>query len=142
MPPTTPTIQPNNQSVTPRKILFVDDDKFLLDMYALKFSKAGYDVKTAESTEVALKLLRDGFRPDVYLSDIVMPGMDGLELLAIVRKEKLMEAGVVIMLTNQGAPEDISSAQKLGVDGYIVKAMTIPSEVLAEVEKIFNTKKL
>ena len=123
-----------------KKILFVDDDKFLLDMYALKFSKAGYDVKTADSTENGLKLLRDGFVPSILLVDIVMPGMDGLEFVSAIRKEKLIPDAAVIMLTNQGASDDISRAQKLGVDGYIVKATTIPSEVLSEVEKICATK--
>src|SRR5262245_46465693 len=123
-----------------KKILFVDDDKFLLDMYALKFSKAGYEVKTADSTDGALKMLRDGYAPDVMLADIVMPGMDGLELVSNVRKEKLAQSAVVVMLTNQGSSDDIARAKKLNVDGYIVKATTIPSEVLKEVEKIVTNK--
>lgn len=127
--------------IIPRKILFIDDDKFLLDMYALKFSKAGYEVNTVDSTEGGLKILRGGFIPDVILADIVMPEMDGLEFVAAIRKENLAEHSVIIMLTNQGASDDIAKAKKLNVDGYIVKATTIPSEVLAEVEKICATKK-
>jgi len=127
---------------TPKKILFVDDDKFLLDMYALKFSKAGYDVRTADSTDGALKMIRDGYVPDVMLCDIVMPGMDGLEFVSTVRSEKLAPSTVVIMLTNQGTSDDISRAKKLNVDGYIVKATTIPSEVLSTVEKIYSSKKV
>ncbi len=121
-----------------KKIILVDDDKFLLDMYAIKFSKAGYDVKTADSTDGGLKLVKGGFIPDVMLVDIVMPGMDGLEFVSVVRKENLAPNGRVIMLTNQGSSDDISRAKKLGVDGYIVKATTIPSEVLAEVERIIK----
>lgn len=125
----------------PKKILFVDDDKFLLDMYALKFSKANYDVKTADSTDVALKLIRDGYTPDIMMVDIIMPGMDGLDMVEKIRGERLAPGAIVIMLTNQGAPEDIARAKTLNVDGYIVKATTIPSEVLAEAEKIYNSKK-
>lgn len=124
-----------------KKILFIDDDKFLLDMYALKFSKAGYEVKTADSTDVGLKLLRDGYVPDVMMVDIIMPGMDGLDMVQNARKEHLAPSAAVIMLTNQGSPEDIARAKSLSVDGYIVKATTIPSEVLTEVEKICSTKK-
>ncbi len=124
----------------PRKAFFVDDDHFLLDMYALKFSKAGYEVKTADSMESGLKVLRDGFQPDVMLVDIVMPGPDGLEFMTAVRKEKLAAGAKVIMLTNQGDSDDIARAKKLGVDGYIVKATSIPSEVLAEVEKTLASK--
>lgn len=127
--------------VSQRKILFIDDDKFLLDMYALKFTKAGYEVKTSDSTDGALKMLRDGFVPDVLLSDIVMPGMDGLELVDKIRAERLVPQATIIMLTNQGASDDISRAKNLGVDGYIVKATTIPSDVLREVEKICGSKK-
>lgn len=124
-----------------KKALFVDDDKFLLDMYALKFSKAGYEVKVSDSTEAGLKLLRDGYVPDVLMVDIVMPGLDGLEFVAAVRKEGLAPGTAIIMLTNQGDSDDIARAKKLSVDGYIVKATTIPSEVLAEVEKISASKK-
>lgn len=123
-----------------KRILFVDDDKFLLDMYALKFSKAGYDVKTADSTEVAFKMLKEGYTPDIMLVDIIMPGLDGLEFVGQVRKEKLVSGAVIIFLTNQGESDDINKARKLSADGYIVKATTIPSEVLAQVEKICQSK--
>ncbi|MEK7610015.1 MAG: response regulator [Patescibacteria group bacterium] len=128
-------------SIEKKKILLVDDDKFLLDMYVIKFSKSNYDVKTADSTEAGLRLVRGGFIPDVMLIDIVMPGMDGLELISTIKQEKLAPNAIVIMLTNQGASDDISNAKRMGVDGYIVKATTIPSEVLAEVERIINSKK-
>lgn len=127
---------------SPKKILLVDDDKFLLDMYAMKFSKSGYEVKTADSTDVGLKTIRDGYTPDIMLVDIVMPGMDGLELVAAVRKDKLIPNAVIIMLTNQGSSDDIARSVKLAVDGYIVKATTIPSEVLVAVEKICASKKV
>ena len=132
---------PEQTNSNKKKILLVDDDKFLLDMYAIKFSKASYEVKTADSTDTGLKLVRDGYIPDVMLIDIVMPGMDGLDLVSTIRKEKLAPESVMIMLTNQGSSDDISRAKKLGVDGYIVKATTIPSEVLVEVERIINNKK-
>jgi CheY-like chemotaxis protein len=125
----------------PLTLLFVDDDRFLLDMYALKFSKNNYNIHTSQSPEEALKSIRDGLEPDILLLDIVMPGMDGLEFLSILRKEKLVTKAVVIMLTNQGMPDDIARAKKLNVDGYIIKATTIPSEVLSEVEKIYALSK-
>lgn len=125
----------------PLSILFVDDDSFLLDMYSLKFKKSNYDAKTAQSPEDALKIVREGFEPDILLLDVVMPGMDGIELLSILKKENLIKKTVVIMLTNQGLPDDIARAKKLSVDGYIIKATTIPSEVLSEVDKIYQNAK-
>ncbi len=124
-----------------KKVLIIDDDKFLLDMYALKFGKAGYEVKVADSTESALKLVKEGYVPDIMLVDIIMPGMDGLEFIAAIRKDNLAPSAVVVFLTNQGESDDINHARKLSADGYIVKATTIPSEVLAEVEKIYASRK-
>ena len=129
------------EQITQKKILFVDDDRFLLDMYALKFGKAGYDVKTADSADTAMAVLKSGFAPDAVLIDIVMPGTDGLDLVSSIRAARLAQSATIIMLTNQGASDDIARAKKSGVDGYIVKATTIPSEVLAEVEKMMATKK-
>ncbi len=127
----------------PLSILFVDDDKFLLDMYTLKFSKNNFTVNTAQNPDEALKIIREGVEPDILLLDIVMPGMSGLDLLGILRKENLIKKTVVIMLTNQGLPDDVAKSKKLNVDGYIIKATTIPSEVLTEVKKIYdNTKKV
>lgn len=123
-------------------IFFVDDDQFLLDMYHVKFSNNNYDVHLAKNSEDALKILRDGFVPDILLLDVVMPGMNGIELLTNIRNEKLAKDSIVIMLTNQGLPDDIMKAKKLNVAGYIIKATTIPSEVLSEVNKIYaNLKK-
>ena len=125
----------------PRKILLVDDDRFLLDMYAIKFSKSGYDVKTADSTDLALQVIKGGFVPEIVLADVVMPGMDGLEMMAAIQQQKLAPKATLIMLTNQGSSDDIARARKLNVDGYIVKATTVPSEVLKAVESVLITKK-
>jgi CheY-like chemotaxis protein len=124
-----------------KKILLVDDDKFLLDMYAIKFSKSGYEVRTADSTESALKAIHDGYNPDIILSDVVMPGIDGLEMINTFKKENLVPKATLILLTNQGSSDDIARAKKLDIDGYIVKAATIPSDVLKAVEKILLTQK-
>ncbi len=123
-------------------ILFVDDDKFLLDMYSLKFSKNNFEVRTAQGSEEALKIIHNGFEPDILLIDVVMPGIDGIEFLSMIRKEDLLKKSTIIMLTNQGFPDDIAKAKKLNVDGYIIKATTIPSEILTEVNRIYlNSKK-
>ncbi len=123
------------------KVFIVDDDKFLLGMYSLKFANNGYDVDTTVGSVAALEKLRGGAKPDVILLDIIMPYMDGLELLKVIRDEKLAPDAIIVMLTNQSQSSDIERARELQVDGYIVKAATIPSEVLHEVEKIYAAKK-
>ena len=122
------------------KILIIDDDKFLLDMYSLKFSKGGYDVNTAFNGEEAVTKIKDGYNPDVILSDVIMPVMDGLKFLKTIRDEGLVKTSTVVMLSNQGQNEDIEAAKKLGIDGYIIKALTIPSEVLEQVDSIHKAK--
>lgn len=126
---------------TNKKIFIVDDDKFLLDMYAVKFRESGFEVEVSQSTEEALRRLADGFVPDVLLLDVVMPGMNGLELLGKIREGNYAPDACIVILSNQGQPADIEQAKKLHVDGYIVKASTIPSEVLEQVEKMMEHKR-
>jgi two-component system alkaline phosphatase synthesis response regulator PhoP len=121
------------------KIMLIDDDHFLLDMYSLKFKTKGLDIVTADGSAVALEKIRGGENPDVVLLDIIMPTMDGLELLKIIRDEKLIPKTVIIMLTNQS--DETEKAKELGADGYIVKATSIPSEVVEQVMEIYNKKK-
>lgn len=121
------------------KILLVDDDKFLLDMYSLKFKKSGLDIDVSSTTEGAYEKLKSGETYDIILLDIIMPGMDGIELLGKIKEEKLATKSVVVMLTNQA--DDYDKAKSLGVDGYIIKASTIPSEVVEKVLDIYKDKK-
>ncbi len=132
----------NANTNTPYKILIVDDDKFLLNMYSVKFQKEKFDVTVASDGLEALKKLQGGFVPDAIVLDIVMPVMDGLEFLEKMRGENLAKNATVLILSNQGQSSDIDKAKKLGIDGYIVKATTIPSEVVTEVLRMLSNKKL
>lgn len=120
------------------KILLVDDDKFLLEMYRKKFEQNNVDVDLAVGSSEALVKLRGGATPDILVLDIIMPTMDGLDLLETIRKEHLVENAVVVMLTNESDIEKIERAKSLGIKGYIVKATSVPSEVVTEVLKIAN----
>lgn len=122
-------------------IIIVDDDKFLLDMYAVKFTEYGLKVETFLTAEKALEKMRDGLKAKAILLDIIMPGMTGLELLEVIQKEELCGEIAVIVLSNQGTDTDIKKAMDLGADGYIIKASTIPSEVLEQTINIMNKKK-
>jgi len=121
-----------------KKILLVDDDKFLLGMYSMKFIKNGFEVVIAGNGVEALDILRGGLKPSIILMDLIMPVMDGFETFEAIKKENLAPGAIAIMLTNQGQNSDLEKAKKLGVNGYIVKATTIPSEVVEEVKNIYN----
>jgi CheY-like chemotaxis protein len=117
-----------------KTVLLVDDDKFLLDMYSLKFTQEGFTVASCFSVHEALEALRGGVKPDVILFDITMPGQDGFEFLKSVRDEKLATNSKLIALTNQSNDADRKHADELGAQKYVVKASMIPSEVVAMVK--------
>ena len=120
------------------KLLLVDDDRFLLDMYSLKFKKSGLEIDAIGSSITALEKLRTGVVYDILILDIIMPTMDGLELLKTIREEKLVPDAIVIMLTNQA--DNLENAKQLGIDDYIIKATTIPSEVVDQVVSVYKNK--
>ena len=121
-------------------ILIVDDDKFLLEMYKKKFDQLGVTLDMSVGSNDALTKLRGGLTPDILVFDIIMPGIDGIELLETIRKEKLSPHSIVIMLTNESDSKTIERAKELRVQGYIVKATSVPSEVAAEVIRIADEK--
>ena len=122
----------------PKKIYIVDDDNFLLDMYVLKFTQGGFDVYTSLGSVDALARLRGGFTPDILLLDIMMPEMDGFELLEKIKEENLAKGTIKIILSNRGQQADILQGESLGVAGYIVKATSTPTEVINKVTEIIN----
>ena len=121
-------------------VLLVDDDKFLLEMYRKKFEQNGITVEVAVGSNEALVKLRGGSKPDIILLDIIMPTMDGIELLGVIRKENLAADSCIIILSNESDRDKIEKAKALGIRGYIVKATSVPSEVVEEALKIANLK--
>lgn len=122
------------------RVYLVDDDRFLLDLYAVKFRNAGHEVSVFGGGEELLAALRkeDTATPDAILLDVIMPGVSGFETLEVMRKEKLGKEAKIIVLSNQGQDSDFERAKELGADGYIIKASAIPSEVLAETVRIIE----
>lgn len=121
-----------------RTILIVDDDSFLLDMYAMRFTQAGFNVVTAPNAEDTLTKLRGGLVPDIMLLDVVMPAVDGFELLEKINAEGLVPKTIKIYLSNLGQEQDIARGKALGAASYIVKANATPSEVVAHVLEVMK----
>ncbi len=123
------------------RIYLVDDDRFLLDMYAIKFKNAGHEVTSFQGPDEALAALRKDPAPDAMLLDVVMPGMTGFEMLEVINTEGLISHTIKIVLSNRGQSADVARGQALGVSGYIVKANTTPTEVIGRVAEIITAKK-
>lgn len=119
------------------KILLIDDDVFLRDMYATKFQEHGDEVVSAKNGAEALSMITDDFF-DIIILDMVMPGMSGLELLASIKKIASAQNSKCIVLSNQSEDSDIKEAYEEGAAGYIVKAESIPSEVVVKVHALVS----
>lgn len=125
-----------------KRILIVDDDEFLLDMYSVKFREAGFEVDFATEGLTAKEKMKK-HRYDAILLDIVMPEIDGFALLKDLRQEKgniNIKDTLIVYLTNLGQREDIEKGLALGVDDYIIKAHFTPSEVVKKVEELLKKK--
>lgn len=115
------------------RILLVDDDSFLRDMYATKFSQEGHDIVVARNGEEGEELFRNEGPFDVVLLDMIMPGISGLELIERVTADEAAKDTKIVVLSNQGDHNDIQKAKDAGAIGYIIKAEAIPSEVVDRV---------
>lgn len=126
----------SDASSTNKKIVFIDDDKFLLDMYVTKFKNSGFDVTAFSSAQEALDKLKDATDYDAVVFDIIMPGMDGWTFAQEYRKLSLLPKAKFIVLSNQNQQSDMTKAEEFKVDLFIVKALKTPSEVVQEINKI------
>lgn len=120
-----------------RKILIIDDDMFLLDMYALKFREEEFDVEVAHGAAEALSRLENNeIQPEVIVCDILMPGMDGFEFLRKLKEKSLLYKYKIMILSNLGQKEEIEMGMDLGAKDYIVKAHHTPTEVVEKVKRL------
>ena len=120
-------------------IIIVEDDVFLSDIYQTKFAEAGYESVLAQDGARCLSLLESGVSPYVILLDIVMPKMDGLELLTFLKSNEKYKGISVILLSNLGQDTDIKKGMELGALDYMIKADYTPSEAVKKGEEIIKT---
>ena len=116
-----------------RKILIVEDDFFIRDIYGVRFSQEGFAVTMAENGIVALEKLEQGLLPDIILLDIIMPGMNGIDALKKIKANDEWKNIPIIMLTNISERERVGESMELGVNDYLIKSHFTPSEVVEKV---------
>lgn len=118
-------------------ILIVEDDKFLVDIFATRLKSAGYNVLVANDGESGLQVATE-HHPHLILLDVIMPQMDGYEVLAKLKQQDMTKDIPVILLTNLGHEEDVEKGLKSGAAGYMIKAQYTPTEVLNKVKEVLE----
>ena len=118
-------------------ILLIEDDPFLIDIYTKKIKNSGFEVQVAENGSTALKILKEK-KPDLILLDIVLPEMEGWEVLRRIKEDKATAALKVVVLSNLGQRGEVEKGLKLGAMKYLIKAQHTPSQVVTEIKKILD----
>jgi len=125
---------------TKLKILIIEDDTFLLNMYTTKFELENYDVATAADGAEGLKKA-GSFVPDIILLDILMPKMNGFEVLENLKKSDVTKDIPVILLTNLNQKDEVEKGLALGAKDYLIKAHFMPSEIVEKIKKLLSEQK-
>ncbi|MFA6307830.1 MAG: response regulator [Patescibacteria group bacterium] len=121
------------------KILLIEDEEMLANMYEVKFKNEGFDLEKALDGAEGLAKAKAN-KPDFILLDIIMPKMDGFSVLKALKEDETTKNIPVMLLTNLGQEEDIAKGKELGSVGYLVKANITPAEVVAEIKKKLGKK--
>lgn len=116
------------------RVLIVEDDKFLLDTMAKRFSENGFTLDYASDGDKALETAKR-FRPHVIILDILLPHKDGFQILEEIKKDDELKRVPVIFVSNLGTQEDIDRGKKLGAFSFLIKATVTIDEIIREVKK-------
>ena len=127
-------IQPNQTA-----ILVVEDDIFLRNLLIKKLMNENYIIWDAVDGASALKRLETQ-KPHLILLDLLLPGIDGFEVLSRIKKNSELAVIPVIILSNLGSQDDINRAMRLGASDYIIKANFTLEEIVERIKKILNTQ--
>jgi len=117
------------------KVAIIEDDIAIVQMYRTKFETEGYDVSTAADGVSGLELI-ESFEPDIVLLDLMMPNMNGLDMLSRLRSQPNGRNAKVVVLTNMGDTETATKVFKMAADDYIVKAEMTPKQVAERVKAL------
>jgi len=121
-------------------ILLIEDDPFLSEIYVTKFEETGFEVGVADDAVLGLVWAREKV-PDLLLLDIVMPNMDGFEVLRTMKGDPILKDIPVVILSNLGEEENVQKGLGLGAVAYLVKAHYTPMEVVAKVKQVLQEQK-
>lgn len=121
------------------KILIIEDDRYISKMYQLKLSLDGFDVQVADNGRIGIEKVKE-FKPDIILTDILMPEMDGFEVIKQVKSDEELKTIPILIMSNLGQEDHIQKGLELGALGYIVKSQYTPSKVVEKIKEILAGK--
>jgi DNA-binding response OmpR family regulator len=121
----------------PQKILIVEDDKFVRELIFQRLTEEKFEVVAAKDGEEGVEKTVSE-KPDLVLLDLILPGIDGFEVLSRMRKNPLTQKISVIILSNLGEKIDVDRGVKLGANDYLIKAHFTPKEIVEKVRSILK----
>lgn len=132
----------NAERMRGKKMLIVEDDFFVSDIYQTKFGREGCEVVATRDGIEAIRSLESGFIPNVILLDLIMPNMDGREFLETIKKNPRFSSIPVLVISNLSQDEDKKESYALGVKEYIVKSHLTPTEVFERVAELLQKEEV
>lgn len=120
-----------------KKILIIEDDKFLRELISKKLTKEGFEILEAMDGEEGLRKAKEE-KPNLVLLDLILPGIDGFEVLARIKEDTKVSNIPIIILSNLGQRDDIERGMKLGAVDYLIKAHFTPSEIIEKVKTVLK----
>lgn len=123
---------------TPKKILLVEDDNSLADVYITRLTAEGFDIHRVADGEEALSAAIT-LKPDLVVLDIMMPKVSGFDVLDILRNTPETSKLKIIIITARGQDSDRQRAEKLGADDYLVKSQVVISDIVTRIKQQLNT---
>jgi len=120
-----------------KNILLVEDDSFLIDIYTTKMRESGFSVEVASEGEEAVRKAKEE-KFDLVLLDIVLPKVDGWDILRQIKAESKLKDLKVIIISNLSQKEEVEKGMNLGAEKYLIKAHYTPSEVVKEIKEVLG----
>ena len=120
-----------------KKILIVEDDKFLRELIARKLTDEGFDIVEAVDGEDGIKKIKET-KPDLVLLDLILPSIDGFEVLSRVKGDASLTSIPIIILSNLGQKEEVEKGLDLGAADYLIKAHFTPGEIIEKIKNILK----
>ena len=117
------------------KILIVEDDKFLRELIAKKLIKEGYEVEEAIDGEDGVRKAKK-IMPDLILLDLILPGIDGFEVLQRIKEDQKTALIPVVILSNLGQKDEIEKGLNLGAVDFLIKAHFTPEEIVEKIKLV------